>query len=97
MKILLKLYIKINTSKVVILKMKLYLKLLFNNKMSKSCLICKKKINKIYILIHTCRCNGIYCNDHLHNHHCSFDYKTEYQENMKKEMPVITKQKVIKC
>ena len=55
------------------------------------CTICKKKINKIYSVISTCKCDNMYCLQHLRNHECSYDYKKEFkkfqEENMQKIIP----------
>ena len=46
-----------------------------DNKVKKcKCLVCNKKLQSLMIQMYTCRCNGIYCSDHLHHHDCRYDY-----------------------
>ena len=40
------------------------------------CEICKKKLSKLMIQLHTCKCKGIYCTEHKYIHNCSYDFKT---------------------
>lgn len=55
-----------------------------------SCKTCKKKINKLYIEMYTCKCKKLYCGIHRHTHKCDFDYKNEYQKLLKDKMPYIS-------
>ena len=47
------------------------------------CKICSKKIKELYVDLHTCKCSGIYCNSHIHNHECTFDYHKEFIKILK--------------
>ena len=48
------------------------------------------------IKVHTCRCKNIYCNLHMHDHNCEFNYKVEWQNNSKKFLPKINAEKLNK-
>jgi hypothetical protein len=39
------------------------------------CNECGKKIPKLFIQMYTCRCEKRYCNEHLPDHVCTFQYK----------------------
>jgi hypothetical protein len=41
------------------------------------CETCYKKLNSMYKIIHTCKCNGIYCTKHILAHTCSYNYKSD--------------------
>lgn len=47
------------------------------------CEICSKKIKELYVVLHTCKCAGIYCQSHIQNHECTFDYHKEFIKNNK--------------
>jgi hypothetical protein len=58
------------------------------------CTICTKKINSIYIShIYTCKCKKIYCSEHMHNHMCEYDYKTECKIILKQQLQKIIPKK----
>ena len=50
------------------------------------CQICNKKINSIYISIYTCKCKNVYCSEHMQNHRCTYDYKSDNITTMKKQL-----------
>lgn len=56
------------------------------------CNTCKKKINMMLLDLHVCRCSNHYCNRHLHNHKCTFDYKNLFVEQ-NKDLFIDVKQK----
>lgn len=60
------------------------------------CFICKKKINNILVDIHTCKCENIYCGNHLdaNNHNCSFDYRKNYKNIIKDKLPLVVFDKI---
>lgn len=60
------------------------------------CLICEKKLHKLMKDLHTCRCQGIYCRQHILDHSCSFDYKKMERENLSKTLPIVIPVKVEK-
>lgn len=62
-----------------------------NNK----CTFCNKKLGLIKF---TCRCSNNYCNIHRYatSHNCTYDYKTNYQNELKINNPVITSIKLQK-
>ncbi len=53
---------------------------------SDSCFICERKP---YPIPFNCRCGGIYCIKHKQpeDHFCSFNYKEEHAEFLKKHLP----------
>lgn len=59
------------------------------------CGVCRKKITMTYI---QCKCNGYYCGNHRYanDHDCQYDYKKQYKIYIKKNNPVIKKEKVVK-
>ena len=62
--------------------------------MNKKCDICKK--HRPIIL--KCRCGCNYCLKHryIENHNCKFDYKNFEREKIRKENPIIVKDKITK-
>lgn len=53
------------------------------------CKTCKRKINKLYIEMYTCKCKKLYCGNHLHSHKCSFDHVAEQQNVLREKMPIM--------
>jgi hypothetical protein len=64
--------------------------------MKSKCSVCKKKINVLMKEIHTCRCQGVYCRIHLHDHNCTFNYHEMFCKNVEKNLPVVKKDRVEK-
>lgn len=61
------------------------------------CKKCNKKLSMLMIKLYTCKCGDIYCREHMFGEHsCSFDYKKCSQEHLKKQMPVVIAEKIIK-
>jgi hypothetical protein len=60
------------------------------------CVVCKRKIISCMTLIHTCKCKNIYCNLHMHDHNCTFDYKENWQNNSEKCLPTFKPEKIKK-
>lgn len=58
------------------------------------CKSCKRKVNNFVIEIFTCKCQNIYCRHHMHAHNCTYDYKNEFKEKMKDQLPVIRADKI---
>ena len=50
------------------------------------CQICNKKINTIYLSIYTCKCKNVYCSEHLQDHRCIYDYKSDNIISLKKQL-----------
>lgn len=46
--------------------------------------------------IYTCKCNEIYCREHMLNHNCSYNYKKLHSEYIKINNPIIMSDKIIK-
>ena len=59
------------------------------------CLTCKKKLPLSRAIRNTCRCKKIYCSKHIMKHPCSFNYKQEMKKNLRAEMPVIEREKIL--
>jgi hypothetical protein len=64
--------------------------------MATKCEKCNKKLNDLMINIYLCRCKGIYCGKHLHDHNCTFDYKELFCEQMKSATYTVENKKVAK-
>lgn len=64
--------------------------------MKYKCHICFKKLSKIHISIYTCKCLKMYCAIHMHNHDCNYDYKTNFQSELKNKLVSFGDSKVIK-
>jgi hypothetical protein len=46
------------------------------------------------ISVNRCRCEGIYCSTHLHDHKCTFDYNKSFRDKMMKELPKVEASKI---
>ena len=53
------------------------------------CTSCNTKIIFHMTKINTCRCKNVYCNLHIHQHECTFNYKQVWQDDCKKSMPKV--------
>jgi predicted nucleic acid binding AN1-type Zn finger protein len=55
--------------------------------MNNRCAKCNKKLG---IIEYTCKCGNKYCISHLHaeEHECSYDYKKEAQNILKKQIDI---------
>jgi hypothetical protein len=62
------------------------------------CSLCGKKLKNVLVIEITgkCRCGNIFCNEHISNHSCNFDYKKLYLKQKENELIIIKKEKVIK-
>lgn len=49
------------------------------------CHLCKKKISLVESLI-PCRCQENFCQNHMNNHECKFDYKLKQQDILVKQL-----------
>jgi hypothetical protein len=60
---------------------------------SERCTICRKKLGLLPL---KCRCTSSFCSEHIvaEEHSCSFDYKKEQEEKLKKAMPVLGNHKL---
>ncbi|KAM3876864.1 AN1-type zinc finger protein 6 [Diretmus argenteus] len=61
----------------------------------KRCFTCRKKIG---LTGFDCRCGNVFCSMHRYSdiHNCTFDYKAEAAEKIRKENPVIVGEKIQK-
>ena len=66
-----------------------------NKKKSSRCFFCNKKIK---LIISKCRCENLYCIEHLlpEKHNCTFDYKNNGKEKLKLLNPKIETPKIVK-
>ncbi len=60
------------------------------------CMICDSKLRSLTIHINTCRCSGIYCRRHLHEHNCPYDYHELYRNQVEKILVPVIAEKVVK-
>jgi len=58
------------------------------------CLICKKKLKLYQILTSKCKCGKLYCNNHLHDHACTHDFKGTHQSHLQNNLQVIEFKKI---
>ena len=61
------------------------------------CNVCNKKVHTAFVAIMgVCKCEKLYCSKHIfpEKHNCTFDYKCEQIEKLKKILPVIVADKV---
>ena len=40
----------------------------------------------MYISIYTCKCKNVYCSQHIQDHRCTYDYKSENITSLKKQL-----------
>ena len=63
-----------------------------------SCEFCNKKVQftPTYNLLAICHCDNLYCRKHRfpEKHNCTYDYKSEEIEKLKKNLPSIVAHKV---
>lgn len=48
------------------------------------CCNCNKKLNLAKSISGMCKCNKHFCQNHIINHDCNYDYKTEYAKTLNK-------------
>ena len=53
---------------------------------------CEKYNKKLKFVFGECRCGGKFCHLHLHDHECTFDYRMQDQEKLKKRFLRIGKE-----
>ena len=59
-----------------------------------NCAICKKKLKLTQVTIGKCKCNEMFCNIHIHNHQCSYDFKKEHQSQLHTSIKLVEFTKV---
>jgi len=47
---------------------------------------CKKTISKVEQSYRRCSCKKVYCNSHMHEHECSYDFKGKGKADLEKEL-----------
>jgi len=59
------------------------------------CYKCNKKVGLLGL---NCRCEKMFCSQHLHadEHDCTFDYKKRAQDFIQSNNPIVKKAKIIK-
>ncbi|KAM5206566.1 AN1-type zinc finger protein 6 isoform 6-T14 [Hipposideros larvatus] len=67
------------------------------------CFMCRKKVGLTGVCIHPlsgfeCRCGNVYCGVHRYSdvHNCSYNYKADAAEKIRKENPVVVGEKIQK-
>ncbi len=60
-----------------------------------SCLICKKKVSGLSVL-NICKCENTYCDNHMNNHNCTYNYREKYKQQIKGSLPLVSFDKVQK-
>lgn len=60
------------------------------------CFICNKKISKFYLVLRKCKCDKIFCKNHIYNHLCSYNYYEEQEKYLKKSLSKIKTEKINK-
>lgn len=65
---------------------------------SKRCIVCNKKIRSTLCDVMKCKCDSYVCAKHRFpdQHNCTYDFKTENKSKLRKEMPLVECEKVIK-
>lgn len=53
---------------------------------------CRRKIQLLYIAIHTCKCQHVFCSKHRILHNCDFDHFANNQETLCRQNPEIKTQ-----
>ena len=61
-------------------------------KETKKCSKCNKKLG---LVTYSCKCNKLFCSMHLHftEHECTFNYKSDSEKYLEKQMPKELKEK----
>ncbi|KPP73932.1 AN1-type zinc finger protein 5-like [Scleropages formosus] len=64
-------------------------------KQKNRCFVCRKKVG---LTGFDCRCGNVFCGIHRYTdmHECTFDYKAEAAEKIRKENPVVIAEKIHK-
>jgi hypothetical protein len=58
------------------------------------CNECKKKIKSLMLDIHMCKCLKHFCNLHLIDHNCTFDYFKENKKKLHNTLQKMEKEKI---
>lgn len=66
--------------------------------MGNTCYLCSKKLTLVDITMGLCKCKEVFCKKHKlpEDHSCSYDHKSNQQENLKLQLNTVTSQKVIR-
>lgn len=62
----------------------------------KKCIVCRKKVNPIYMI--SCKCNQTLCLEHRFpdKHDCSYNHVKQYKDRLNKELVKVEHQKIQK-
>ena len=52
------------------------------------CKACNKRLNSMLKVMYICRCQNYYCQLHLYEHNCSFNYKHDFFEQNKELLEI---------
>ena len=55
------------------------------------CSACNKKVNLLGV---RCRCKGLYCGQHIHDHACTYDFKASQRDLLRRENPIVVPSKL---
>jgi late competence protein required for DNA uptake (superfamily II DNA/RNA helicase) len=70
-----------------------------STKISKKKIKCKKCNKKLHLLLvdmYTCKCNQLYCSNHLLDHDCTFNYINANKSKLYNLLVKVNKQKITK-
>lgn len=62
--------------------------------MVENCFICKKKLKLAQATIGKCKCKYVFCQQHIHNHNCTFNFKMTHQSQLEEKLPVVEHTKI---
>ena len=64
----------------------------------KKCLICKKKLSLAQHISGKCRCDNFYCSKHIQaeKHSCDYNYKEEGKVYLKRALPLVEADKLLR-
>ena len=58
------------------------------------CIVCKKKVSKIFLELYTCKCKKVVCSKHKLEHKCNYDYKNKNTEKLNRELVKLNKKMI---
>ena len=59
---------------------------------TKRCMCCKKRIRgspHVLLISNLCKCGRLFCNVHLHQHSCTYNFQEDQQELLINQNPVV--------
>ena len=58
------------------------------------CFVCKKNLKLSQLTIGKCKCQKVFCKNHIHNHKCDYNYKENHQSQLHTNLQVVEFEKV---